>query len=98
VRPPTITRLVQNLERRKLIRRVNDADDARVSRVAATTTGRKLFLAGHERRLRPLAEAIRVLPTVERERLATALPILERLCTAETDAPGRALAGSGPDR
>src|SRR5262249_54228590 len=36
VRPPTITRLVDGLERRGLVRRVSDAGDGRVQLVEAT--------------------------------------------------------------
>src|SRR3989442_5177443 len=39
VRRPTITRLVDGLERRGLVRRVSDAEDGRVQLVEATAAG-----------------------------------------------------------
>src|SRR6266480_6774059 len=43
VRRPTITRLVDGLERRGLVRRVNDPADGRVQLVAATAAGERLL-------------------------------------------------------
>ena len=39
VQPPTMTRLVRELEREQLVERVRDADDRRVLKVRATTPG-----------------------------------------------------------
>src|SRR5262245_25622093 len=46
VRPPTITRLVEGLERAGLVRRLKDPDDGRVQLVEATAAGRKLLQKG----------------------------------------------------
>src|SRR5687768_1690976 len=74
VKAPTMTRLVQGMEQRKWVRRVRDEADARVSRVAVTAAGRKLFLAGQKRRLQPLIALLRALPAAERRALVLALP------------------------
>src|SRR6266487_2987273 len=49
VRPPTITRLVDGLERRGLVRRVGDRDDGRVQLVEATAAGKRLLQKGRAR-------------------------------------------------
>src|ERR1041385_1119399 len=46
VRPPTMTRLVAELERRGLVERERDPDDHRGVRVRATTIGRELLEEG----------------------------------------------------
>src|SRR2546427_11177228 len=46
VRRPTITRLVDGLERRGLVRRVNDPADGRVQLVEATAAGKRLLQKG----------------------------------------------------
>src|SRR5215212_1303335 len=45
VRPPTITRLVQGLERQGLVRREQDTTDRRLTRIHATDEGRRVLLA-----------------------------------------------------
>src|SRR5881394_1325868 len=61
VRRPTITRLVDSLERRGLVRRVSDAEDGRVQLVEATAAGKRLLQKGRERRVERLMESIRQL-------------------------------------
>ena len=79
VRPPTISRLVQELERDGLVRREADADDARIQRVHATAAGEALLLAGRARRVARLAESLRALPAADRRLLERAAPLLEEL-------------------
>jgi DNA-binding MarR family transcriptional regulator len=81
VRPPTISRLVRDLERDGLIERAADPKDARVQRVGATAAGRALLAAGRRRRVSRLAESVEALSPAERAALAAALPLLERLGT-----------------
>jgi DNA-binding MarR family transcriptional regulator len=45
VRPPSITKVVRGLERRGLVERMTDPDDARVSRVYPTPEGRRVSRA-----------------------------------------------------
>lgn len=79
VRPPTITRLIQGLERRGLVRRAADPGDRRKQRVEATARGRRLLEEGRRRRIAALAEALEELPAAERARLADAVATLEQI-------------------
>lgn len=79
VSPPTISRLVKELEWEGLVERSQGVHDKRVQRVKATEKGRALLQEGRERRVTALAEEIASLPVAEREILTQAAPILERL-------------------
>lgn len=82
VQPPTITRLVQDMEREGLVRVVPDPDDRRIKRVEPTARGRRLLMEGRERRLRRIAAAVAALTAADRDLLQRTLPLLTRL--AET--------------
>src|SRR5438132_2341821 len=58
VRRPTITRLVDGLERRGLVRRVNDPADGRVQLVEATAAGTRLLQKGRARRVERLMRGV----------------------------------------
>lgn len=79
VRPPTITRLVQDMEREGLVTIDADPADRRIKRVAATPHGRKLMLAGKSRRVHRIAVAVAALPRAERALLESALDIVAKL-------------------
>ena len=79
VRPPTISRLVRELERDGLVTRETDAGDARVQRVRATRPAEALLVAGRARRVTRLAAEVAALSAAERRLLRDALPLLERL-------------------
>jgi DNA-binding MarR family transcriptional regulator len=79
VRPPTITRLVQELERDGLVRRRVDPGDRRVQRVQATRAGKRLLQAGRARRVAALTESVRSLPVADRKLLERATRVLERV-------------------
>ena len=79
VRPPTITRLVQALERDGLVERLPDPADRRITRVRATPAGRRVLHAGRRRRVRRLAAAVAALPAADRRLLHRAAAVLERL-------------------
>lgn len=83
VRPPTITRLVQDLERAGLVARETDRQDRRRQRIRATAAGRALLVAARRRRVRELAEALAGLTAAERATLARAAALLERLALPE---------------
>ena len=55
VSPPTMSRLVDNLERNNLAVRERDEADRRVVRVRATETGQRLLAEGRHRRVAVLA-------------------------------------------
>lgn len=88
VRPPTISRLVGDLEAEGLVRRLADPDDGRVQRVEATPAGRRLLEAGRARRVEALARRIEALTGDDRSVLAAAALILERLALPD-DHPQR---------
>jgi DNA-binding MarR family transcriptional regulator len=76
VRPPTITRLVQELERAGLLERLPDPSDRRVVRVRASAAGRRLLAAGRTRRVQRLADEIQQLNADDRRTLARAVDVL----------------------
>lgn len=79
VTPPTISRLVQDLERLGLVVRRVDPDDRRILRVEATAEGRRLLDEGRRRRVGSLAAAVAELPAAQRQLLERAAELLERL-------------------
>lgn len=79
VRPPTISRLVADLEREGLVTRKAGAEDKRIAHVAATAKGRRLLKEGRARRVARLAAELSALPPAERRLLAKAAEILRRL-------------------
>jgi DNA-binding MarR family transcriptional regulator len=92
VRPPTISRLVRDLERDGLVARETDAADARVQVVRATAAGEALLVAGRRRRVARLSAALAALTPDEREALERAAPLLEGL--ARPGEASRAPAGA----
>ena len=81
VRPPTISRLIRELERQKLVERVGDDTDARVYRVRATEAGKRLLAEGRARRVAALTKEIAALPASQRRQLRDAAELLEGLST-----------------
>jgi DNA-binding MarR family transcriptional regulator len=79
VKPPTVTRIVDALGQRGLVTRIVDDEDRRVAWVAATTDGRALLDTIRRRRDAYLAEHLRNLSDDDRELLARAAVLLERL-------------------
>ena len=54
VKPPTMSRIVQSLVKQGLVKRASQAADRRSLRITATPAGRRLLLAGRDRRVRAL--------------------------------------------
>ena len=79
VRPPTVTRIVAELERAGLAHREPRATDRRVTVVTATARGRTLLEEGRRRRIASLADEIVRLPARDVAALERALDVLERL-------------------
>lgn len=79
VRPPTISRLVKELEAEGLVERLPDPDDGRVQRVRATAEGRRLLQEGRARRVGALARNLERLAPGELATLEAAAGLLERL-------------------
>jgi DNA-binding MarR family transcriptional regulator len=82
VRPPSITRIVRELEARRLVVRQATPQDRRVQRVRATARGRRVLEAGRARRVASLAAALQALPPAELAALEHAAGILERVVRA----------------
>lgn len=82
VRRPTITRLVDGLERRGLVRRVTHAEDGRVQLVEATAAGKRLLEKGRARRVERLMQGIARLSADDQELLARAAELMENLRTS----------------
>lgn len=78
VKPPTMTRLVDKLERDGLATRVTDPADRRSVRIAATRLGRAVLRRGRERRIQALAARLGSLKHDELDRLAVAAELMER--------------------
>jgi DNA-binding MarR family transcriptional regulator len=78
VRPPTMTRIVQALERDGLVRRDGDPNDARVARVRATAKGRRVMQTGRERRITNLATLLSRLSQQEVAHVQRAAELVER--------------------
>jgi DNA-binding MarR family transcriptional regulator len=81
VRPPTMTRLVDALERLGLVTRRSDPEDGRQILIEATPKGRTVMMAGRARRVASLAKAVSRLGSKERETLLEAASIMERMAT-----------------
>jgi DNA-binding MarR family transcriptional regulator len=86
VSAPTMTRLVQALERDGLVARAVHEADARSVLVRATPRGRRLLELGRARRVDELAQRLRGLPTGELILLADAAASVERLLGRPTSA------------
>ena len=83
VRPPTITKLVAELEADGLVTREADPADRRVARVSATPRGARLLQDGRARRVASLADSLRGLAAKDRAALERAVPILEQVVRRE---------------
>lgn len=79
VTPPSMTRIVRNLEADGLVEREQDAADRRVVRVRATERGRQILLDGRRRRVADLAARLQSLEDEDVDALARAAEIIERV-------------------
>ncbi len=98
VRPPSMTRVVQELETAGYVRRRPDASDKRAIRLEATAKGRRLMLDGRDRRAALLASWLEALTSDERRAISRALPAIETAIRAGSRLPVTPPARSGPDR
>ena len=78
VRPPTMSRVVANLERDGLVRRLATEDKRRM-RLKATARGTKILQDGRKRRVELLANAIRSLPEEKRQQLREMAELLQQV-------------------
>jgi DNA-binding MarR family transcriptional regulator len=79
VQPPSMTRIVTALEEKRLITRVVDSADRRVSRITVSDTGRRVLEENRSLKTAFLAGQLHRLPPVDRLALAELTGLLERL-------------------
>jgi DNA-binding MarR family transcriptional regulator len=78
VQRPTMTRLVDGLERLGLVRRTTHEEDGRVQLVEATAAGKRLLQKGRSQRVERLAQAVAQLPAEDQRVLLRAADLMER--------------------
>jgi DNA-binding MarR family transcriptional regulator len=83
VRPPTMTRLVDGLERDGLVRRSPHPDDGRAVLVRATAHGTRALAAGRSRRVDALIGLLSDLPGDDLTTLGRAADLLETAVALE---------------
>jgi DNA-binding MarR family transcriptional regulator len=83
IAPPSMTRIAARLEEAGLLERRPDASDRRVARVALSEAGRKLVAASRQRGDAFVSSRLQALTGEEREVLARAVPLLERLASED---------------
>jgi DNA-binding MarR family transcriptional regulator len=98
VSAPTVTRLIVGMERDGLVRREPDPKDGRVVWLHATPKGAKLLHAGRRRRVAALEADLATLAPVERQTLADATGILERILQGKDGVGSRTATSRGPKR
>lgn len=79
IRPPSMTRLVQELQKLGLVNSAPSPDDGRAVVIRATPKGERLLQEGRSRRVRTLAAMLDGLGTSERATVERAVEILARL-------------------
>jgi DNA-binding MarR family transcriptional regulator len=79
VRPPTMTRIVQSLERDGLLRREPAREDRRSIRISATAAGRRTLERARRRRVERLVDALGTLDDRVVGELGEAAEIIEQL-------------------
>ena len=84
VKAPTMTRIVDALERAGLAQRQPDADDRRKLSIAATAAGMRLMQQGRSRRVKALAQLLAGLDREEHGTLDKAVTLLARLQMRKT--------------
>ena len=85
---PTVTRLVDGLEREGLVRRRPDRKDRRVVRLEATVRGRRLMERGRARRIRNLAGELAAIGAADIATLREAVRVLVQLEQAAVGGKG----------
>ena len=78
VSPPTITKVVDTLERHGFVERIRDEHDRRVWRVKATTRGKRQLERSRTRRTEWLANQLRGVTEQDRVQIMAALDVLEQ--------------------
>ena len=98
VRPPSMTRVVQELEAAGYVRRRADPSDKRAIRLEATAKGRRLMFDGRDRRAALLASWLDTLNEEHRWAISRALPAIEATIHAGARRVVNRPGGSAPGR
>jgi DNA-binding MarR family transcriptional regulator len=83
VAAPTMTRLVDGLEREGYVRRLPDPADARGVLVETTATGRRILTRGRQQRVRTLAQGLASLSSEELAEIRRGAELIERITRVE---------------
>lgn len=92
VKPPTMSKLVVELETLGLVEKSPDPKDGRGLVIAATSKGRRIMLQGRDRRLAILKRRLALMSRADIARLEAAAPLLLELARV-----ARAIDTSGKD-
>src|SRR5262249_24584840 len=79
VTPPTMSRLIRDLEQAGLVSRARDDNDGRVVWIEWTRSGEEVLTRGRELRIATLARQIGALSEADRQSLMAGLAVAERL-------------------
>jgi DNA-binding MarR family transcriptional regulator len=79
VKVPSATEQIIKLEKSGLVRRGPDPHDSRAVRVGLTAEGRAAVDSANERRNAVMADILMTLSDSERQALAAALPVIEKI-------------------
>jgi len=83
VRPPTMSKLVSEMEGAGLVHRSGDAEDARIVRLEMTPKGKRVLAKGRELRIAEIERRIRSLPADDAGTVLAAVGIVERMLSEE---------------
>jgi DNA-binding MarR family transcriptional regulator len=79
VQPPTMSRLIRQMEDDGLVQRQRDGQDQRVVWIAWTAAGQEVLTRGRELRVSALKRAIAELTPAERRALTAGMQVMDRL-------------------
>ena len=85
ITPASMTPIIKKLESRRLVTRMADTDDGRVTRVRITAAGRRQLDENRSRRTKWIREQLSALSPAELERLGGALDVLTKLTVIDTE-------------
>ena len=88
VKPPTMSKLVAELEAEGFVEKSPDPDDKRGLVIAATARGKKIMLQGRDRRLALLRKRLSGLSRSEIAQLTSAAPVLLKLAARASTPDG----------
>jgi DNA-binding MarR family transcriptional regulator len=83
VKPPTMSKLVSEMEGAALVRRSGDAADARIVRLEMTVKGKRVLAKGRDLRIAEIERRIRGLAPDDAGTVLEAVGIVERMLSEE---------------